>query len=112
MSKPNNVIPLVRQRKPEREPWRDNWERALTVRELRAALAAAPPNARVYVRENGIAGVVEVDADSYTGSGGGCYGQPTVILYLNAAELPPQPKPSRSELIKALAELERQERKP
>src|ERR1700745_1937263 len=99
MSKPNNVVPLIRQRKPERESWRDNWERALTVRELRYALAMAPPNARGYVRENGIAGVVEVDAESYPGPGGGCYGQPTVMLYVNGAELPPPSQPTRAELI-------------
>ncbi len=117
MSKSGKVVPLTPRKpkaKPEREAWRDNWELALTVRELRAVLAWAPADARVYVRLNGIAGVIEVDAYSYTGPGGGCYGQPTVMLYLNAAEVPPPPRPTRADLTKALADLERQEqeRKP
>jgi hypothetical protein len=93
MSTNNNVIPLTRKPKPAREPWRDNWELAYTVSQLLHELAQAPPNARVYVRHVrlGMVGVGAVDSASYTGPGGGCYGQPTVMLYLNDAELTPAP---------------------
>jgi hypothetical protein len=91
----SNVIPLTSKRKPKpkpvREPWRDNWEQAFTVSQLLHELAFAPRNARVYVRHVrlGIVGVTEINTKTYTGANGGCYGQPTVLLYINNAELTP-----------------------
>jgi hypothetical protein len=92
----NNVIPLTPKRKPKpkpkREPWRDDWEAAFTVSQLKHELAFAPPNARVYLRQVrlGIVGVTAIDTKTYTGANGGCYGQPTVLLYINHAELTPE----------------------
>jgi hypothetical protein len=107
MTKPSNVVPLKRKPKPPREPWRDNWEQAYTVKEFRQVLAGAPDDARLYLRQAhlGIVGVVEADTTSYTGRYRGCYGQPTVLLYINEAEVPAPPKPSRSELQRQINRL-------
>jgi hypothetical protein len=88
----SNVVPLTPKRKPKREPWRDHWEAAFTVRQLMDKLAFAPHHARVYLRHVrlGIVGVTEIDTQTYTGANGGCYGQPTVLLYINHAELTPE----------------------
>lgn len=82
------VLEFKRKPKPPREPWRDAWELAYTVKQLRQELAHLSPDARIYVRtDKGIAGVV--DTCAYVGEGGGCYGQPTILLLLNAGELTP-----------------------
>lgn len=84
----SKVLEFKRPPKPQREPWRDAWETAFTVKRLIKELAQLPQHARVYVRtEKGIAGVV--DFHPYTSEGGGCYGQPTIILFINAGELTP-----------------------
>jgi hypothetical protein len=88
---------------------RTRWERAVTVKEMVKILAAAKPTARLYVGlDNGIAGVVDVEIEHYTGKGGGVYGLPTIMLTINHSELTQPPPPTRSDLLKQLLRMEQQ----
>lgn len=76
------VIPIDRWRR-EPEAWEQNYKRAFTVQQLIDELAFCDRKARVYVRNDWIAGVV--GSLEYTA---GVYGQPSILLFLNPNEVP------------------------
>jgi hypothetical protein len=89
------------------------WERAVTVREMIKILTNVKPSARLYIDlvDNGMAGVIDVETENYTGKGGGVYGLPTVLLQINASELTPRPPPTSIALLKQLLKMAEDELK-